>query len=252
MSETRARASRRAFWLGSFARNGLIGFRCTTAGAGAGVDGVEKAADTFPLGAKPGAPAGFGGGCGMLVRDGGVSGAPNVPVGATGFESTCPAPEVAGFGFSTVAGAAEESFTTEGVNFGENGGVRWRTGAGDWLGGGVGAGRGATGAGRCAAAGVGAGGGAARGIGGGQAFAGTEAAGVLPRDRIGFPPPGVGPAAAAVVAPAESCRSSPQVTAAPTGMSPPHTEHRARMETLVIFAGSRRKTERHSGQETFI
>ena len=253
MSETSARASRRAFWLGSFARKGLIGLRCTTAGAGAGVDGVEKAADTFPLGANPGDPVGFAGDCGILVRDGGVSGAPNVaPVGATGFESSDAAPEFGAFGFSTVAGTGEESFTTDGVNLGENGGVRCRTGAGDWLGGGVGAGRGAAGAGRCGAAGVGAGGGAARGIGGGQAFAGIEAAGVLPRDMIGFTPPGVGPAAAAVVAPAENCRSSPQVTAAPTGMSPPQTEHRARMETLVIFAGSRRKTERHSGQETFI
>jgi hypothetical protein len=46
--------------------------------------------------------------------------------------------------------------------------------------------------------------------------------------------------------------SSPQFTDEPTGMRPPHTEQRARIETLVIFAGSRRKTERHSGQETFI
>jgi hypothetical protein len=196
---------------------------------------------------------GFAGGCAILVRDGGVSGAPNVaPVAATGFESNGPAPGFGAFGFSTVAGTGEDSFTTDGVNFGENGGVRCRTGADDWLGGGVGAGRGATGAGRCGVAGAGEGGGAARGIGGGHAFAGIEAAGVLPRDMIGFTPLGVGPGPPAVVVPAETCRSSPQVTAAPTGMSPPHTEHRARMETLVIFAGSRRKTERHSGQETFI
>jgi hypothetical protein len=46
--------------------------------------------------------------------------------------------------------------------------------------------------------------------------------------------------------------SSPHVTAAPTGMRPPQIEHLARIDTLVIFAGSSRKTERHSGQETFI
>lgn len=170
----------------------MIGFRCTTAGAGAGVDGVEKAADTFPLGVNPGAPAGLGGGCGIVVRDGGVSGAPNeAPLAADGFASEGAATVAAGFGFSTAAGAGAVSFITDGVNFGENGGVRWRAGGGDWLGGGGGAGRGATGAGRGGAAGAGTG--AARGIGGGHAFAGTDAAGVLARDMIGFTPPGVAP-----------------------------------------------------------
>ena len=153
---------------------------------------MEKAADTFPLGVNPGAPVGLAGGCVIVVRDGGVSGAPNdAPVAAAGFESGEPAFE--GFGFSTVAGAGADSFTTDGVNFGENGGVRWRAGAGAWLGGAAGAGRGGTGAGRCGAAGAGAGAGAARGIGGGQAFAGAEAAGVLGRDMIGFTPLGVAP-----------------------------------------------------------
>lgn len=58
----------------------MIGFRCTTAGAGAGVDGVENAADTLPVAAKAGggkAVFGAGGGSGIVVRDGGVSGAPN-------------------------------------------------------------------------------------------------------------------------------------------------------------------------------
>jgi hypothetical protein len=126
------------------------------------------------------------------VRDGGVSGAPNdAPVAAAGLDSADPAFE--GFGFSTSAGAGEDSFITDGVNFGENGGVRWRAGAGAWLGGAAAGGRGATGAGRCGATGAGAGAGAARGIGGGQAFAGTEAAGVLGRDMIGFTPLGVAP-----------------------------------------------------------
>src|SRR6186713_1863715 len=115
MSDTSARASRRAFWFGSFARNGLIGLRCTTAGAGAGVDGVENAADTFPVGVNPGAPAGFAGGCGIVVRDGGVSGAPNIaPVAAAGRASGAAAPEpVEDFGFSTGgAGGGDESLTT--------------------------------------------------------------------------------------------------------------------------------------------
>jgi hypothetical protein len=78
MSDTSALARRRAFWFGSFARNGLIGLRCTTAGGGVGVDGVENAADTLPLAVNAGdGVAGFGGaGSGIAPRDGGVSGAP--------------------------------------------------------------------------------------------------------------------------------------------------------------------------------
>jgi hypothetical protein len=128
------------------------------------------------------------------------------------------------------------------VNFGEKGGVRWRGGDG-WLGGGAGT----------AAAGRGAGGGAGsgRGTGGGHVVVAVEDAGVR-RDRIGLTPAGVPRSAAAGTGAAEPWRSSPQLTAAPTGMRPPHTEQRALIETLVIFAGSSRKTERHSGQDTFI
>jgi len=160
------------------------------------VDGVEKAADTFPVGVKPGAPVGFGGGCGIVVRDGGVSGAPNMALAAAGLDSGGAAPLFPGFGFSGgFGGTDEESFTTDGVNFGENGGVRWRAGAADWLGTAVGAGRDGVGAGRCGAAGAGAG--AERGIGGGHALAGT-CAGVFARVTIGLTPPGVGPEAGAV------------------------------------------------------
>jgi hypothetical protein len=84
----------------------------------------------------------------------------------------------------------------------------------------------------------------ARGTGGGQAGGGDDA-GVRPRTGIGFapdPPP----------TPAFAGSSSPQLTAAPTGIKPPQIEHRARIERLVIFAGSSRNTDRHSGQETFI
>ena len=166
---------------------------------------MENAADTLPLGVNPGAPAGFGVGCGMLVRDGGVSGAPKVaPVAADGLESEGPVPVFAARGFSVVAGVGADSFITDGVNFGENGGVRWRTGAGDWLGGEVGATFGGTGAGRCGATGTGAGGGAARGIGGGQAFVGAGATGVFARVMMGFTPLGVAPTPACAGAPAES------------------------------------------------
>ena len=47
-------------------------------------------------------------------------------------------------------------------------------------------------------------------------------------------------------------KSSAQRTLAPTGMSPPQMEHRARRCAPVTFAGSTRKTEWHSGQETFM
>lgn len=78
MSETSARASRRAFWFGSFARNGLIGLRWTAAGGGAGVDGVENAADTLLVVVRFDGVADLGGGSGIDVREGGVSGAPNI------------------------------------------------------------------------------------------------------------------------------------------------------------------------------
>ena len=78
-------------------------------------------------------------------------------------------------------------------------------------------------------------------------------AGVLALDGIGFAAVGVEPGAGEPVADdCEPWSSSPQFTAAPTGMSPPQTEQRARIDTLVILAGSSRNTERHSGQDTFI
>ena len=86
------------------------------------------------------------------------------------------------------------------------------------------------------------------GSGGGH----VAAEGVFGLARTGLTPPGVGGGAGTVVDAVAMCRSSPQLTAAPTAMSPPHTEQRARIATLVIFAGSSRKTDRHSGQETFI
>src|SRR5262245_29826486 len=88
----------------------------------------------------------------------------------------------------------------------------------------------------------------ARGTGGGHAAVGVACTGVRGRAVIGFTPAELPTATGAGTA----GKSSPQLTAAPTGMSPPQIEQRARIETLVIFAGSSRKTDRHSGQETFI
>lgn len=49
-----------------------------------------------------------------------------------------------------------------------------------------------------------------------------------------------------------SGKSSPQLTLADTGITPPHTEQRARTAAPTTFAGSTRNTDRHSGQDTFI
>lgn len=93
----------------------------------------------------------------------------------------------------------------------------------------------------------------ARGTVGGHAVEAPDDAGVFALDTRGFTPAGVEPGARAPdVDDCETWSSSPQFTAAPTGMSPPQTEQRARIDTLVILAGSSRKTERHSGQDTFI
>ena len=89
-----------------------------------------------------------------------------------------------------------------------------------------------------------------RGTGGGQDVA-PECIGVFGREVIDFTS-GEVPAATLAAGAGTVGNSSPQLTAAPTGISPPHTEQRARMDTLVIFAGSSRKTVRHSGHETFI
>lgn len=68
-----------------------MGFLCTTAGAGAGVDGVENAAETLPPVAKAGGGVNVfegGGGSGIAVREGGVKGAPNdAPNAEAGFTS---------------------------------------------------------------------------------------------------------------------------------------------------------------------
>ena len=247
----------------------MIGFRWTEAGADAGVDGVENAADTLPLAVNAGGGVGLGGGSsGMLVREGGVSGAPNAAsIGATASGRDV-LPGSRGSPWLPAAGPGGSPGTC-GVNRGENGGVRWRGVAACLLGGGGGAGDGATGVLDAAEGATGVrgaaaedGGADARGDAAGVvSLRGTvgghdgdeEAAGVFVRGATGLAAVGVAtrPGAADTGA-ATACSSSPQLIAAPTGMSPPQTEQRARIDTLVILAGSRRKTDRHSGQETFI
>jgi hypothetical protein len=124
---------------------------------------------------------------------------------------------------------------------GENGGVRCRTGVGCWLGvaGGAPDDRGVAGARGF--------GGSARGTAGGH-----EVAAVGPGVRARAGVPACVPADDVTRGAGTVGNSSPQLTAAPTGISPPQTEQRARIDTLVIFAGSSRNTDRHSGQETFI
>ena len=88
----------------------MIGLRWTAAGAGAGVDGVENAADKLPVVVKDdgvagrGAGAGVGvgvGGSAIDVRGGGVSGAPNIAlsddVAPSVARGTCPGVLASGF-----------------------------------------------------------------------------------------------------------------------------------------------------------
>src|SRR5580704_15943629 len=65
MSETSARASRFAFWFGSFARNGLIGFRSAGAGVVAATTGI--AGDVTAIDATDGGVGGGRSPGGMMV-----------------------------------------------------------------------------------------------------------------------------------------------------------------------------------------
>ena len=103
------------------------------------------------------------------------------------------------------------------------------------------------------AGGSGPGAGSGRGTRGGHADVDDDAAGVLARGgRVLSAAARLARPSAVGAGAGTAWSSSPQLIAAPTGMSPPQTEQRARIETLVIFAGSIRKIDRHSGQETFI
>lgn len=79
---------------------------------------------------------------------------------------------------------------------------------------------------------------------------GVGGAGVGMRDGGGAWGRGVGRAAGAAVA-RPSLKSFSIAPPLPIVITPPHTLHRARTPAVGIFVGSTRKTDRHSGQETF-
>ena len=186
---------------------------------------------------------------GMTEREGGVSGAPNAGANP-GVGARVPEGGVAsGDGEDTATGGA--TVPADGGDTASpvgaigccreaNGGVRCRPGSGALV----------SGARAPATNGC-----AAPDGEGGQDGAATEADPVADPAlaSTGFTPAGVDPmGAAGWRAPGAGDMSSPHCTAAPTGIRPPQTEQRARIDTLVILAGSSLKTDRHSGQETFI
>src|ERR1700722_12341563 len=93
MSETSARASRFAFWFGSFARNGLIGFRSAGAGVVAATTGI--AGDVTAIDATDG---GVGGGRspGGMMMDGADANAPGAAGAAPGIRAGAMAPSADG------------------------------------------------------------------------------------------------------------------------------------------------------------
>lgn len=278
MSETSALASRRAFWLGSLARKGLIGRRAAVAFAGGvGVEGVEKAADnpTDPLdglvaaGTEPPADtvvvaiaavpvAVFAAGAASPLRGGGGRGAPNDgPTGGVRSARGATSGVETGAGVGIDGGVAPDGVLDNGgVRRAANGGVRGRAAAGTCAGtppvatpGTAGARAGDGWRGRGAAAGA-AGRALSAGVDDGRSL-GRVASGPV-WGRVGSAGAGVGCTLGEPFRGAPGASASLQPALAPTGMIPPQTEQRARSDTLVILAGSTRNTERHSGQETFI
>jgi hypothetical protein len=85
---------------------------------------VENAADTLPPTLRGDGDEGLGGSAsGMVVRDGGVSGAPNIASNVDGMAGSGRRGVIGALaGFSS--GAAGGSLLMVGVNLGENGGVR--------------------------------------------------------------------------------------------------------------------------------
>lgn len=275
MSDTRARARRFAFWFGSLARNGLIG----ALGAGPPAAPAGGAAGPGRAGAPPGTtpaaagadapPAGWGApkagrACGGTAggADGGRAGcagaAPGNPPPAplAGMAGPGRAAGAAGRGCAAGAAGGRAAPPPDGDPIprcdGSSSEASGRVGDGGGIGGRPGMVIGRCG---CAFCPPGAGG------------RGGNAAGPLAR------PPGWAAAAWPPCCHAggcggAGCRGGPGMRpggwtgcaapagcppfAAPTEITPPHTEHRARTPAAGTFAGSTRKTDRHSGQLTFI
>ena len=267
MSDTSARASRFAFWLGSFARNGFIGAfdGVGVATSGRGPPDAESAAavgrsggrgaGTGWLGAsgaegRAGEPkgvsgtlAGFAGAAAVGCRGTSISGRLGGLAGA-GAGGCTPAVADAGATLVVAAGGMLRGSTAEACGAG--------TGGGDAIdpAGGVGRRPGANGGTR---AGV-----EVRGATLGGATAALDSAITGRSPGVGFDA-GRAPTDVPVRVPAVRlaaswgvAKSSVQLRAVVIGMIPPHTEQRARTPGPGTRAGSTRNTVWHSGHETFM
>ena len=215
-----ARDSRRAFALGSFARNGLIGSRDGVGDAGRGGGGASAARWVGGAAGRGGKALGIGG-----------------AIGRAGVAARA-LPDIAG----RVAGAGLEAGGTRGAN------AAGRTG-------GALAGRGAAGAGRGGVRGL-RGGGGTTAAGAANSRTGTgEGAAAPTGSRTGALAGATGAAGVRGIADTTAIAGGPNSSSielpAPRMITPPHTEQRARRPVAGIFVGSTRNTERHSGQETF-
>lgn len=262
-SDTRARAKRFAFACGSFARNGLIGVRAPVDAPG----GAWRGAAAAELG------AGIGAAWALLGIAACCATAPLSRGGAMELGGAAPLPAVGCGSLGATSGreeaAAAAAPAPPGI-IGRGGKSNGRPAGGGTLAGGAafaGAGVAATGcdvafavtlfssAGaqeRCGCCGT-----ISLVLGGGDEATGGGAANVSINAvvRPAFPRPPL-PCSTCVRKPtcgaAEFDENSSSMDApAVTVMTPPHTEQRARTVVAGTLAGSTRKTERHSGQETF-
>jgi len=255
-----ARASRRAFAFGSFARKGLIGAR---PGVGAAVEG--RGAPT-----EPGAEAGVAGAAGGVIGPipgGRVTGAVGreatggITGGVLGAAGVCEIAGATALGMGGVGsdgrsgaengagrGAAGDGAAGGGAAGADAAGVPGRIGG--IIGGIIGAGRAGVGI-DIGVAGAAGGGGitGVTGIVGRGATAGAANVGACGSAAAGGATPAV--PRALIAALGLAANSSSIELPAPTAMTPPQTEQRARTPAAGIFDGSTRKTDRHSGHETF-
>lgn len=132
------------------------------------------------------------------------------------------------------AGAGDIPVPTGGRGGGGRGGA-----AGRGMTGGAAAGRGGDAGARWATGGTG-GADADIGVATARAMIGVGALLIVSGGGVGMPARGVNSSAAAGAAPSRLM-----------AITPPQTAHRARTDVPGILAGSMRKTDRHSGQETF-
>ena len=242
-----ARAKRRALAFGSLARKGLIGARAgvgdATRGGGGGGEGAAPIGGTGGVmgrGAAGIAGVGRAAGGGAI---GGVDGIDGID-DAAGVIGRAAKPDPR----AGVAGGGTAGPPIGGVGIaGRVGGVK----SGGRDSGGVGVRGDAVGA-----ADAGGGNGArAGGIVGGAAAADAATENGAAGLGVGATIAGAGADVIDAGAAAAWCFGGPNSSStevpAPTVITPPHTEQRARTPEAGIFPGSTRKTDRHSGHETF-